>query len=253
MIIEFTAAPGSGKTYLADQLKNYLQQDLELKNYKIYTRNDLRKANQKFNRKFLNTIHSKMESLLLMDFNIIKICTGVLISNRKVIDKKKAILYILYNIKSSFIIDKIKNKEPNSIFILDEGLLHVAGVYLDNDINKQKLQKYVNNIKKINKSMYMKQKKIYVLIESDVFENFKRMNNRSQGWPQMMKRLNEEEKHYVLDKAFKKTDLYKEVISDELWEMVIINNKVFKESYDEEFSKIKKLIKEQHIEERYSI
>lgn len=245
MIIEFTAAPGSGKTYLSEQLKYYLQQDLELKNYKIYTRDDLGLENRKFKNKILNRLHNIIQTLqIIVGWDVLKICIEVLLSKRKITDKQYLIQYILYNIKNYYIISKFEKKITNSIFILDEGLLHVAGVYLDDDINKKKLEQYMRYIKRIKKSMYMKQKRIYVLVDSCITESFKRIDDRSQGWPKMWKKLTDEEKYFVLDKAFKKTALYLEIINDEKWDMVYIDNKFFKESYNEEFSKIKKLIQE---------
>ncbi|MEN1762037.1 hypothetical protein [Anoxynatronum sibiricum] len=240
MNIEFAAIPGSGKTYLMNELYKYLKNNLNEKEYSIFTYKDIDDIKSTENKhKRFRRIHLIKNFIMLLDIHIIKLIYMYAKKKEPIKIKLKSISYIMHMLWNQKIVNQIENNSrKKNIFILDENLFHLSNFYLEKDQDEKISGKYFYLLEKAKKIRYEKNSNLYVLIDSDRMENYHRMNKRNQGWPSIWKNLSNEDKKNVLVESQERYETLKRYVNDSGIIYTTINNEVFREKYEDEFEKI---------------
>lgn len=237
MIIEITAIPGSGKTYLSNMLVNYLRENLDNEAYNMITRDqilELRKPYQK------NILYKTIEFLPYLGKDSINILLEL--AKKKKIRPLRYAINILINFSTINTIQK--NDRRKCIFILDESILHLSTSFFKDTSDFKKAKMYFEKINSINNINFNEKNIIKVFIDSSVKENIERINQRKQGWPISMRHTSSFEKEAALNRFLSRYNILKEYAAQNFDNNIIINNNVFQDNYDNYFSKIKENILE---------
>lgn len=244
MVIEFLGPSGGGKTFIAQQLKKYLQDNLNITNQIILTKedlNDYQKYNNLKTARYLSRIPYIMK--LYVDINFISLLLRRMQSRK--LKTKASIKYILGLFIQYFkIVDFLKNnREYNPIFIIDEGLLTSSGYMFNNKENYtiEERIKVMNKINAIKSIGYRKQKKIYVLVRCNDFDEIlKRINKRKTG--SIYSRLSLEEGKKFHNKVINSFEVVIKYLNENNEDYVVIDNSTKTSNYLEQFIIIKEML-----------
>lgn len=185
MIIEFIGASGSGKTYLAEKLAEYLK-SIKDKDYLVLTQKDWSSWKLSGNEFRVIRVIKKLWNCkeLFIDKAFILLLLKRLKNLRKC--RKAKLKYIIAMMNKYYLIFQMfkEIKDKKCIFIVDEGILTSVGFMLGivNHANVDELTNLMNKIKDIKSIGYDKQKKIYVSVYCDSYEEtMRRVKGREQG------------------------------------------------------------------------
>ncbi|WP_271400417.1 hypothetical protein [Salinicoccus roseus] len=244
MIIEFSAIPGAGKTYLSELLCSYLKTELSEYNFVFITRKDLQEMRkEKFKNKIIRRIYILYN---ILDYRIISLIFTLLRGNGSFENKINKIIFFVNNVLNyKFLTQLYKQGNSNHVFLLDEGLLHASEVFID--INNQlpenmDVSKYFDRITSLKSINYSQTEKMYIFIDSNIKENFNRISKREQGWPDTFKNLSESNKLEELDRFKQRYTYIKEFIDEGPEKNLVIDNSIFQDNYNIYFDEIKKYI-----------
>lgn len=243
MIIEFIGIPGSGKTHISHMLCNYLESQIE--DLKVFHNDDILKEIK---------IDGRIRHLIILFpfiFNIYFLSLIYKILTRKnssIASKKKLIRIFLQRI---LIYSKINKKVRNNnyLYVLDEGLLHFSIAFFrqNKELPEGKnLKSYLYIIKKIIN--YNTKDKIYIFVDSDIEENYKRIENRKSGWPGTTAHLTDIRKKEYLKDSYKYYSSLRDN-KDFYSKSIIIDNSVLSNDYSQYFNSIIKKIRENQLGE----
>ena len=175
MIIEFTGIPGSGKTHIAKQLEIFIEKKIN-KTSSVVTRHSIHNSLQLIPAA-KRRLQKTLELIQIANPSLLK----VILESWHTNDNKKFIFYRYFlNIVFDYCFFKKTYSTKKDILIMDEGILHCAALFLNEKLETNRLDSYFTCI---NKLKIPDLNKIYVFIDSDPLLNFKRINNREQGWP----------------------------------------------------------------------
>lgn len=176
MIIEITGLPGSGKSYLAEQLAGYLTRIDELKDFKIYNNYHLESI---FKNKY-GSVSKKVFKILCLFFdnvkrkNIYTILTSSATLNEKKLQLKLLIKnYMLHEVAYNIISEKRK-----SVCLMDEGSLH--RIHYLFPVNSPK-----KNTNLIFQNVICSKNNLVIYLKIDVEDSIKRLDER--GWPERVR------------------------------------------------------------------
>lgn len=185
MIIEFIGASGSGKTYLAEKLAEYLR-SMEDKNYLVLTQKDWSNWKLNGNEFRFSRVIKKLWNCkeLFIDKTFISLLLKRLKCRKKC--RKASFKYIIAMMNNYYLIFQLfkEIKDKKCIFIVDEGILTSVGFMfcIENHANVDELTNLMNKVKDIKSIGYDQQKKIYVSVYCDGYEEtMRRVRGREQG------------------------------------------------------------------------
>lgn len=208
MIIEFSAIPGSGKSYIAQHLEELLKNSLSDSGVKVFTIRDIQS-------------HKKQQTHPLLPgklFTLYRILTLIKPSTFQQLlhllfltkDFRTNILYMKFFVRILMnyrMLRDIQKKETNpSVFILDEGILHSSVLFLNKENTVARLNQFLERIGSLTYLEYKNQAKLHVFVDSDSETNYQRINARKAGWPYTFSRLDEVRKK---DELSKRTNYYR--------------------------------------------
>lgn len=201
MIIEFIGIPGSGKTHISHYLNSYLKNSSKC-NAVVFGYQDVFERVRKNGKLglLIKTIPFFLNPYFILF--LLKILTrksSFLL--RKSMIKRFLVRLIVYKK-----IKKLKKKNNHSVFILDEGFLHFSIAFFrqNNEIPYSlEIKKFLATLDKIIN--YKTQEKIFVFVDSNTERNFKRLEERQQGWPGQIDKWSKNQKEEYLKQT---ADIY---------------------------------------------
>ena len=195
-IVEIIGPPGSGKTFISDELKK-----IKVDNKQIFFHSG-QTQNSKFNK--LNFFFKFIINLKV----IITIIIFYLIFNKRLFFKK------IYRRKFFFRICSIIYRDLVSIEILKKILPKDKYLLMEPGITMHFLQDYFYTKKKISKIEIKILNKLFVKSNFLIYVNcnhklsLKRIHSRERGLPQRMRDLSIKEKNYVIKKSINEIKNY---------------------------------------------
>ncbi|AUP77261.1 hypothetical protein [Flavivirga eckloniae] len=251
MIIEFIAAPGSGKTYFSNKLYAHLEEAIRGTGVKLFNRadiNEIKREKLSTNSKHKTRFKILFSYIKVMDFYLLRsIINLFLFSKYSFKVKSNLSLYLLDIFQNYKIIDGIEKEHNNKcIFILDEGFLHASSICMD----ECTIENLKNFFKKIKNTKWKNNKQLYVFIDCNTTELYTRLTERDEGWPPNWKHLNPKEKRKVLKKSYSRFKTKRNFISKKKKKKkyyLIDNSEYFSNDelfFEEILKKINKLDKE---------
>ena len=211
MIIELIGIPGSGKTYISKLLIEYSNKSEHFQNdnrFLLLNQSEMMDDNINIFRLFISKIWKNLLTISLSTFFDM---FSILTSNQSVKTGLYLSLYYFGVIKRYQFYFENYNIQSESL-VLDEGLFHaICGSYSKN--NDEKFKKVIERtiVNTENKKYYPfnRENHIFVFVSSNIEESFKRIENRSSGWPKMYKDLNQFEKKLKLENFASRVNQFK--------------------------------------------
>jgi len=184
-IIEFTGVPGSGKSYISQELTKYFINSSEYDEWEIIYLN-FKKINKDFY-KFKNLYN-------FFDIFIIKIIFTYLYHEKFTKRSITSIKTILLGYYKYFLVGRLLNESHHDkhIFIIDEGILHVNN-QLFSVFNYRKINSLFRRIKLHKVYKYYLTSYNYI-IEMNINDAIINILNRESGWPYAWRNFNNSEK-----------------------------------------------------------
>ena len=176
-VVELTGIPGSGKTFLSNQLFDCLSSDKKMSSFTFHNRRTIYyERNEHGLRKLLSTLS------LLFNHLYLKLFLLLLFSPKYKRERKPKLKYLIkILLQQRFVTKKTKNCD-NNVFIIDEGFIHLQYIFLENMHSSSSLQKHMVLLTKML-SQYRNTFFVTFFVECDVKKAFERIQSRDQGWP----------------------------------------------------------------------
>lgn len=237
LIIEFIGIPGSGKSYIAKKLNNYLNKLLPEHNVLSYhdIYNEIKRDGKKNILKVLNLMKNKSFNMMLIS-----------ILNRKssINSRKNMVKRFVFRILVYQKIKEIMDKKSDTVLVLDEGFLHFSIAYFRQNAekpNNEKLSFYLCELDKI--IGYLSIPKVFIFVDNNVKESFNRIEKREQGWPGFIGELDEDKKNRYLEGNYECYLELRNSVSIQT-KKLFIDNTSFREDYPYAFSELIEYIKD---------
>lgn len=249
MLIEFVGLSGAGKTFIARQLKSYLQERISSPKQLLLMDGDLdgyydATKNSRSGRR-LAALRFRWK--LFCDRNFLSLLlTRIKARGRKKFSMKYIMRMFSWYYKAAEILEK--NGDINHIFIADEGFLTRSGFMFQNR-ECDTLEEFTGIMERINAVKhieYGKQRRIYVFVLCNEFDEvIKRVIER--GSTSIYLRISEDGRTFHR-KALKALDLAREYLNRINADYIVINNDTKQGNFSEQFRQIKA-----KLEEKYSL
>lgn len=237
MIIEFIGPSGAGKTFIAQQLKNYLQDNLsELKQIILVDQELGTYYNSRIQR-FLVWLRIVMN--LYIDKNLI---TLLLLRTKSKGKKLFSMKYTLRMFVRYCKMADLSNKANNFVFIMDEGFMARSGHIFKHKPNADLEEYYVliGKINAIRKVGYSILRKIFVFVRCEDFDEIirrvikRRKTSIYLRLPGDGKVFHKKELHSI--------ELAREYLEQNCMDYIVIDNIIKRSDYTDDFKKIKALM-----------
>lgn len=249
MIIEFATLPGSGKSYLSEQLRSYLNRNLDMKRYKVLTRQDLvqLKSIQYSDRK-RSKLHTLKVLLKIMNISLIRQLVRLMTLTDDFKNNRRYLKYYLRTLTNYAYLAEIKDiSERIPVIIMDEGFLQNSTLFLSESKPKEVLNRYFNEVKQFDYINYETYPVFNLYIESCWQTNVERLNQRPKGWPATLKSLDSAEKREAMKKRSRLYNNLKDYCLKDDNHSTVINNSDFSlTDTTESFEKILQAVKSVH-------
>lgn len=239
MIIEFVGPSGAGKTFIARQLKSYLQGNLEKARYIYLVDNELDSHYNSSWERLLVT--QKYRFQLFLDKNFLSLLfIRMKAKGKKLFSLKYILRMFVWYCRMADILTNCKGNSP--VFIMDEGFLARCGHMFKNRLNEvlsdyQELMGKINGIKRI---AYAEHRKIYVLVKC---EDYDEIINRvlARGKTSLYLRLDGDGRVFH-EQELKSFELARDYLDRIKADYVVIDNNAKQRYYTAQFNKVRELI-----------